>query len=438
MKNIVSKLLSIMLVTLTLFSCTEDDTDTVLNDTATTVLTSSTSDVVLLKDNEGLNSLSLTWTEPDYGYSAIPTYMVYFDVSGNSFQNAVTKDVGSDLEYSLLTESLNTILQTLEIESGVETTLDVKVESIIGTSTIAATSNITNINVTGYANTLDLSSVWGLVGSATENGWDGPDMPFYSTSETDIFNAYVTLTDGEIKIRQDNSWDLNYGDTGADGTLEEGGSNILVAAGTYKITFNAGTLTYEIEEYSWGLVGDATPNGWDGPDTVLTYDATSDQWRAVVTLTDGEMKFRRNNDWSFNYGGSGVDGALADGGDNIAVTAGNYLVTLNLNDLTYSLETIEKLWGLVGDATPNGWDGPDTLMNMDYTTDGVWYLNGVTLTDGEMKFRANNDWGINYGDSDDDGILEDGGGNIAITAGTYDIVLDLSDESNPTYTLTTE
>ncbi|WP_185967849.1 SusE domain-containing protein [Formosa sediminum] len=425
-----------MLVTLALYSCTTDDTDTVLNDTATTVLTPSNTDIVLLKDNVGLTALNLTWTEPDYGYAAIPTYMVYFDVAGNNFQNAVKKDAGNNLEYSLLTEGLNTILQTLEIESEIETTIDVKVVSIIGTSTVAATSNISSINVTGYANTLDLSSEWGLVGSATENGWDGPDMPFYATSEADIFNAYVTLTDGEIKIRQNNSWDLNYGDTGADGTLEEGGDNIVVTAGTYKITFNAGTLTYKIEAYTWGLVGDATPNGWDGPDTALTYDPTSDQWRVVVTLTDGEMKFRKNNDWSFNYGDNDTDGSLDDGGDNIPVTAGNYLVTLNLNDLTYSLEAIENLWGIVGDATPNGWDGPDTVLNMDYTTEGIWYLNGVTLTTGEMKFRANNDWGVNYGDTGADGILDDGGDNIAITAGTYDIILDLSDTSNPTYTLT--
>ena len=436
MKNLVSKLLSIMLVTLALYSCTTDDSDTILNDTATTTLTASATDIVLLKDNEGSTALNLSWTEPDYGYSAIPTYMVYFDVAGNNFQNAVTKDAGSDLEYSLLTEELNTILQTLEIEADMETALDVKVVSIVGTYTVAATSNISDINVTGYTDTLDLSSVWGLVGSATENGWDGPDMPFYTTSEDDIFNAYVTLTDGELKIRQDNSWDLNYGDTGADGTLEENGDNIVVTAGTYKVTFNAGTLTYKIEAYTWGLVGDATPNGWDGPDTALTYDPTSDQWRAVVSLTTGEMKFRKNNDWSFNYGDTDADGSLDDGGDNIAVTAGNYLVTLNLNDLTYSLESIENLWGLVGDATPNGWDGPDTVMNMDYSTDGVWYLNDVTLTDGEMKFRANNDWGINYGDTGADGILDDGGDNIAITAGTYDIVLDLSDTSNPTYTLT--
>ncbi|MHA7942892.1 SusE domain-containing protein [Formosa sp. 3Alg 14/1] len=435
MKNIVSKILSIMLVALALYSCTTDDADTVLNETATTALSASASDVVLLKENEGATALTLNWTEPDYGYNAIPKYSVYFDVAGNNFQNAVIKDAGNTLEYAVVTENLNTILQTLEIEPNTPTALDVKVVSTVGTSQVAAVSNIEALTVTGYANVLDLSTNWGLVGDATVNGWDGPDMPFYQTSEANVYVAYVTLKTGELKIRQDNSWDVNYGDTGADGTLEAGGDNIKVDAGTYKVTFNQGTLTYAIEAYTWGLVGDATPNGWDGPDTPLTYDPTSDQWRAIVALTAGEMKFRRNNDWAFNYGDTGNDGSLEDGGDNIPVTAGNYLVTLNLNDLTYTLEPIEKLWGLVGDATPNGWDGPDTLLSMDYAQEGVWYINGVSLTTGEMKFRANNDWGINYGDDGNDGNLEDGGANIPITAGNYNIVLDLSDDSNPMYTI---
>ncbi|MDW5288002.1 SusE domain-containing protein [Formosa sp. PL04] len=436
MKNIVSKLFSIMLVAITLYSCSTDDEITVLNATATTDLITSADDIVLLKENEEAIALTLTWTQPDYGYSAIADYNVYFDVAGNNFQNAIIKDAGSKLEYSLTTKDLNTILQTLEIVPNTETVLEVKIESVVGTSTIAAVSNISNLTVTGYANVLDLVSVWGLVGSATVNGWDGPDMPFYKTNVANIFNAYVTLTDGELKIRANNSWDLNYGDTGDDGTLEEGGDNILVKAGTYKVTFNEATLTYKIEPYTWGLVGSATPNGWDGPDTPLTYDPTSDQWRAIVPLTTGDMKFRKNNDWAFNYGDDGNDGALEDNGANIPVTAGNYLVTLNLNDLTYTLEPIEKLWGIVGSATPNGWDGPDTVMNIDYTIEGVWYLYQITLTDGEMKFRANNDWNINYGDDDNDGSLEDGGGNITVEAGVYDIVLDLSDTSNPTYTLT--
>ncbi|MBE0424751.1 MAG: SusF/SusE family outer membrane protein, partial [Lutibacter sp.] len=92
---------------------------------------------------------------------------------------------------------------------------------------------------------------------------------------------------------------------------------------------NSSALTYTIEAYTWGLVGDATTNGWDGPDMPMAYDSFSDTWKAIVTLKTGEMKFRFNNDWGLNYGDTGADGTLENGGANIAVTAGNYLVVLD-------------------------------------------------------------------------------------------------------------
>ena len=63
-----------------------------------------------------------------------------------------------------------------------------------------------------------------------------------------------------------------------------------------------------MEPFSWGLVGDATSNGWDGPDFKLNYNSFGDDWRTVVTLNDGFVKFRFNNDWTLNYGDSGLDG----------------------------------------------------------------------------------------------------------------------------------
>ncbi len=100
-----------------------------------------------------------------------------------------------------------------------------------------------------------------------------------------------------------------------------------------------------------------------------------------------------------------------------------------LADLNSSLGTISD-WGLVGDATVNGWDGPDMEM-YEIGTD-LFALHAV-LTDGEMKFRFNEDWGNNYGDTDADGSLEPGGANLAISAGAYYIVFDLG---NLTYSLT--
>jgi hypothetical protein len=88
-------------------------------------------------------------------------------------------------------------------------------------------------------------------------------------------------------------------------------------------------------------------------------------------------------------------------------------------------------WGLVGDATDNGWNGPDMEM---YQTGTNQYALYADLTAGEMKFRFNEDWGVNYGDNDTNGSLEPGGANIPIpNPGTYFVTLDLD---NLTYTVT--
>ena len=90
-------------------------------------------------------------------------------------------------------------------------------------------------------------------------------MPFYKSDKANVYVAYVALVDGEIKFRQDNKWDVNMGDNGADGTLEAGGANIVVTQGNYKITFDASALKYTIDQFSWGIVGSAAPSGWNAP-----------------------------------------------------------------------------------------------------------------------------------------------------------------------------
>ena len=413
-----------------LVACDSQDL-TVLDATASTTVSLSASDVVLDLNNAGQDVLTVNWTEPNYGFSAGPNYQIILTVA-NSDPKII--NVGNTISKAFESVELNKILLGLGLKAGEATDVTIQVKAILS-ATNEITSSTTVLTATTYADKLDLSTIWGVVGSATTNSWDGPDMPFFTTSDPNVIVAYVTLADGEIKFRTNNAWDLNYGDNGVDGTLDQDGANIAVTAGTYKIELNTSLLTYTMEAYAWGLVGDATTNSWDGPDMPMSYDSYSDTWKAVVTLGDGEMKFRFNNDWALNYGDDGADGTLETGGANIAVTAGNYLVTLDLNNLVYTIEPID-IWGLVGDAAPNSWDGPNERFTPDFGTDGIWYLNGVTLTDGEIKFRTNDSWDVNYGDTGNDGSLEAGGDNIPVTAGTYDIVLDFSDPNAPTYTIT--
>lgn len=285
---------------------------------------------------------------------------------------------------------------------------------------------------TGYS-----VSSWGVVGSgANDWGSAGPDLPFYTTDEAGILVAYVNLKDGFIKFRENNSWDNNFGDTGVDGVLDAGGDDIAVTAGDYKITFNTNDNTYSIEAYSWGIIGSAY-NDWgnDGPDAKLFYDYTTNTFKGGVKLLEGEMKVRLNNDWGINYGDTGADGTLDQDGDNIVVTAGFYAVTL---DLANNMITVEpaSLWGIVGDGY-NAWgETPDFMFTEIH--EGIWLAQNVTLIDGFIKFRVNEDWGANYGDTGVDGILDDGGDDIAVTAGTYDIYLDFTDATAPTYTMITK
>lgn len=90
-------------------------------------------------------------------------------------------------------------------------------------------------------------------------------------------------------------------------------------------------------------------------------------------------------------------------------------------------------WAVIGDATPGGW-GADTPMTYDYCSK-TWKVT-VTLTAAQFKFRADNDWGLNYGDDGGDKALEANGANInSPGSGLYDITLNTDSTPKPTYTI---
>jgi starch-binding outer membrane protein SusE/F len=90
------------------------------------------------------------------------------------------------------------------------------------------------------------------------------------------------------------------------------------------------------------------------------------------------------------------------------------------------------VWGLVGNATANGWDGPNQKFVPDFgINEGYYYINGAVLNDGEIKVRQNDAWALDYGSSSYNAgsttnDMDLGGSNIPVTAGTYNIILDFS------------
>ena len=396
----------------------------------------------LTLDQNDENALSIVINDPilDSNLGVTVEYYLEADTASGTFDNPVEVATATNSNSINVTHAkLNSVAQGLGIAPDTTGDIQLRLRSVITNSTNDTLERVgepMTVSVTTYLTVLDLSTTWGIVGSAANNWGATPDLPFFKTDVDGVLAAYVTLIDGEIKFRENNDWANNFGDNGADGTIEAGGDNIAVTAGSYKITLNFNDNTYTIEAFSLGIVGSAYNNWGATPDFMLEYDQYSDVFRGIVTLLDGEMKFRMNNDWAVNYGDNGADGSLEDGGANIATTAGNYIVTVDLNDKTYTLEQIDNIWGLVGGAYNNWGATPDAQFTRDWSRpfDDIWILRDVTLIDGEYKFRANNDWAVNYGDNGGDGVLEAGGANLATTAGTFTFVLDFSDPANPTYT----
>ncbi len=176
-------------------------------------------------------------------------------------------------------------------------------------------------------------------------GWapENDSTVLASVNSDGNYEGYLYFADAgtQFKFTPQPDWSYDWGDNDADGSLDVGGANIEVAdAGYYKINVDTNAYTYTVELTDWGVIGDATADGWDA-DQNMTFDPETGMWSAVLDLTAGFIKFRANDDWGINYGDNGVDGILEQDGENIAIAeAGTYLVTLKLGapDYTYSLE----------------------------------------------------------------------------------------------------
>lgn len=179
-------------------------------------------------------------------------------------------------------------------------------------------------------------------------GWAPDSAPtLYSRNFDFKYDGYVYFADAgtEFKFTSQPDWGgTNYGDGGENTLSTDGGAgNLSVSeAGYYKLDADlSGTpFTYSAVKTEWGLIGDATAGGWDNS-TPMTYNPETGVWTVTATLSTGTFKFRANNGWDINLGGSLSN--LSYGGDNIPVTeAGTYLITLDLSDATMYTASMVK------------------------------------------------------------------------------------------------
>lgn len=177
----------------------------------------------------------------------------------------------------------------------------------------------------------------------SEGDWSPADAPQLASVNSDKnYEGYIYFSKegDQYKFTQGPNWDVNWGDNGSDGTLETNGANIVApAAGLYKINVNLNDFLFTSVKTDWGLIGDATPGGWD-TDTNMDFDPVTKEWKVIVELKNGKIKFRANDGWDINLGDNGANGILEYGGSDIAVEAGKYEITLKLGtpDYTYTID----------------------------------------------------------------------------------------------------
>lgn len=226
---------------------------------------------------------------------------------------------------------------------------------------------------------------------------------------------------GGAKFRKDNMWDTNWGATTfPTGTATQGGQDIPVPMGTYDVEFNKETGTYIFTEVASefdniGIIGGF--NSWAESEQMVTFDGS------LYTLDDyyfsaDEVKFRKDNNWDANWGGSTFpSGEAIANGNNIPLVAGFYNVAFNYSGLNYSF--IQVPVSLIGDGA-QGWETDIALPSSD---GGVTFLmQNFELVDGFVKFRANSSWAKNWGSSDFPmGTGTQNGMDIPTVAGIYNI-----------------
>ena len=104
-------------------------------------------------------------------------------------------------------------------------------------------------------------------------------------------------------------------------------------AGYYKVDVDLSTKSYVLTPITTiGVIGDATADGWNSDQdmTYVPYNAETKEpgyWEIKgITLSAGSIKFRANDGWDINWGGT--TDALTQNGDNINVDAGTYDIKL--------------------------------------------------------------------------------------------------------------
>ena len=283
-----------------------------------------------------------------------------------------------------------------------------------------------------------------MLGQVNGKGWDATSPVWMTKISDGVYQLKVTTTEDKNWFKFYAGSNFVSGDwdsinKGALGCKENGSEDpfgyilyngdswgelqtaVIPGAGTWIVTLDMNNLTYSVGKPMLYMAGDA--NGWATNDYLAGEDGV--HFTGFMYLNQNGFKFctqpeRKGTNYGANFE-TAADAA------NITMTeaAGYYKVEVDLSAKTYTLTPITTI-GIIGSAAPGGWDSDVDMTYVPYNAEtkelGYWEIKDVTLTSGEIKFRANDDWAISWG-GDPNALTTQNGGNISVDAGTYDIKL---------------
>ena len=284
-----------------------------------------------------------------------------------------------------------------------------------------------------------------MLGQVNGNEWDAKSPVWMNKISDGVYQLKVTTT-------ADKNWFKFYAgskfvsndwtsiDAGALGCKENGSEDdfgyilyngdswgklqtpVIPGAGTWIVTLDMNNLTYTVGKPVLYMAGDA--NGWATNDYLAGEDGV--HFTGFMYLNQNGFKFCTQPEWKGTNYGANFDTAKDAANITMTEEASYYKVDVDLESKSYVLTPITTI-GIIGSASPNGWDSDVDMTYVPYNKDtkevnGYWEVKNITLSAGEIKFRANDDWAISWG-GELDNLTTKNGGNITVEAGTYDIKL---------------
>lgn len=310
----------------------------------------------LMLENANMQIERFVWTPATFGESIEVNYTVEIDEAGAGFTNPQSVgSVNGGTQLSVSVGALNTAVMALGAVAFEAATFDVRIKAAAASSAVEPMySQTVTITVIPY---VAIDPVLFLVGAPQGayglNEWDNTTampMRYIGDGMTKVFEAYVKVNSGQgFKfIGEQGTWDNgNYGTIGGaqDGNIHnDGGSGDIKVAdvdgpGLYYVQVDIDALTYKAVKMNWGIIGNATPGGWDN-ETPMAYDFDTNTYTITTALTEGEMKFRASNasqfifgageSWKFNVGNSDPKVAYDINAGNFAIAAGAYTLGLSI------------------------------------------------------------------------------------------------------------